>query len=175
MAPDLFGTVAVKASRGMVPAFWAAADEAWLDYTPPPETLEPLRGADEMETMFLVNRFVNHGIRYRSDTDLPGNPRDHWSTPAELLEEGAGDCEEFALFKRTLLLNLGFDPQSVWLVVLYDMVVRQHHATLVVLHNGAGRVLDNRTDNVYALEYLTDVMPYMSMGATGVYLHGRPA
>lgn len=57
---------------------------------------------------------------------------DHWLTPAESLRLGAGDCEDWCIFVRALLLNglgEGF-KDKLWLVVARDLVTNQDHAIL---------------------------------------------
>lgn len=55
---------------------------------------------------------------------------DHWQTPEETLELGTGDCEDWCLFIRALLLNGGIPPAKLWLLVCRDLVANMDHALL---------------------------------------------
>lgn len=72
----------------------------------------PLSEAEQLEA---VNRFFNHQARYVEDQKLWGQ-FDYWATPLEMLELGAGDCEDFALAKYFTLRLLGVPEQRLRLV-----------------------------------------------------------
>lgn len=56
--------------------------------------------------------------------------RDDWQTPAETLDRGRGDCEDWAILVRSILLNGNADPKSLWLLIVEDLAIRRHHALL---------------------------------------------
>lgn len=90
-----------------------------------------------------VNAEVNSSIREQTDYQIHGMA-DVWSLPKA---GGAGDCEDFALLKRSKLLKMGW-PSSSLLVT----VVRDHagagHAVLTVTTNEGDFVLDNRAGSI---------------------------
>lgn len=53
------------------------------------------------------------GVRYQRET--PGS--EHWQTPDETIERGAGDCEDLAAYRCAELRATGEDPEAVVRVV----------------------------------------------------------
>ena len=97
-----------------------------------------------------VNEKVNHAIRPMSDMDHWGVV-DQWDLPSD----GYGDCEDYALLKRKLLISLGLPRQALLMTVVKD----EHgdgHAILTVKTDHGEFVLDNMRENVVAW----DAVPY---------------
>lgn len=88
-----------------------------------------------------INTFVNQAITYRSDMEVWG-VEDYWTLP--LSQHGViyGDCEDYALEKRAMLLAAGVPPQDVRLALVWSRLTG-HHAVLVLNVDGADYVLDN--------------------------------
>src|SRR5271154_1141528 len=55
-----------------------------------------------------VNRWVNANVEPETDTDHWGLA-DRWDFPID----GKGDCEDYALLKRKMLIELGFPRQAL--------------------------------------------------------------
>lgn len=72
-----------------------------------------------------VNRFFNTNIRYASDKEIWG-VEDYWATPEELLEKGAGDCEDYAIAKYFALLQLGISDSRLKMVYVRHRDVDAH-------------------------------------------------
>ena len=88
-----------------------------------------------------VNTFVNSSIKPSSDMDLY-HTTEFWAYPTT-----AGDCEDYVLLKKRLLVKLGFNSDELLITVLLD----EHgegHAVLTVLTQNADLILDNRRDEV---------------------------
>ncbi len=85
--------------------------------------------------MCAVQREVNTRIQYKSDPK--GN--DLWKV---LLKRGVlfGDCEDYALTKRALLVEAGFPMGAVWPVIC--MRGKQPHMVTVVRTGNGDYVLD---------------------------------
>lgn len=92
-----------------------------------------------------VNAFVNRAIAETTDQALHGRD-DVWSLPSE-----AGDCEDYALLKRHLLLRRGW-PSGVLLLASARDRRGEGHAVLLVASGGRFHVLDNRTNAIRRLE-----------------------
>jgi len=167
MTPEIFGFVTHKTS--MVPSDWRDAVDQWVALEMDPAQIEPLRDPDPLVMMSRTTVYVNSVIAYGRD-----GPEDHWATPEHLLTTLRGDCEDFAMFKLSVLLNLGFDPEKLWVCVVYDAIARQHHAFLLVFHDGTYWILDNRTSNVIREQDLEAITPIMTLGTNDDFLHGRP-
>jgi predicted transglutaminase-like cysteine proteinase len=91
-----------------------------------------------------VNRAVNGRIR-EVDDSLQHGAEDVWS----LATTGQGDCEDFALLKRQMLLDRGW-PSSVLLVTTASTPSGEGHAVLTVVTDAGDLVLDNKSPSVLA-------------------------
>lgn len=87
-----------------------------------------------------VNQRINGAIKPQSDMITNGVP-DHWDTP---LEEGktVGDCEDYALEKRHVLVAAGFPSQALSIAVVRTNRGEMHAILLVDTDRGE-LVLDN--------------------------------
>ena len=91
-----------------------------------------------------VNRSVNAAIEPITDLEHWGQA-DRWDLPAD----GRGDCEDYVLLKRKMLLERGLPRQALLVTVVID---RQGdgHAVLTVKTDHGDFVLDNMRDDVLA-------------------------
>lgn len=102
-----------------------------VDLTPP-----------AMKEIERVDKWVNAHVKPVSDMEHWG-VIDQWDYPAD----GKGDCEDYALFKRKILIGEGFPRQGLLMTVVKD----EHndgHAILTVKTNAGDFVLDNLNDEV---------------------------
>jgi len=91
-----------------------------------------------------VNRSVNTAIEPVTDQEHWG-VADRWDIPAD----GKGDCEDYVLLKRKMLVERGFPRQAL----LVTVVVDGHgdgHAVLTVKTDHGDFVLDNMRDDILA-------------------------
>lgn len=92
----------------------------------------PIEMTDQRRTQLeRVNAIVNTTIEPREDLD-----GDQWSIGALV-----GDCEEYVLAKREMLLRLGWPRSALRITVVHDGV--GYHAVLVVATDAGEFVLDN--------------------------------
>jgi predicted transglutaminase-like cysteine proteinase len=98
-----------------------------------PERLAELQG---------VNAQVNRAVVEVSDLQHHGR-EDLWS----LAEDGRGDCEDFALAKRRLLIQRGW-PSSVLLITVVATASGEGHAVLTAVTDQGDFVLDNKSASV---------------------------
>lgn len=98
--------------------------------------------AKAMKTIREVNAWVNRNVEPISDEDHWGLV-DRWDFPAD----GRGDCEDFALLKRRMLIEQGFPRQALLMTVVKDEN-NDGHAILTVKTNHGEFVLDNLVDEV---------------------------
>lgn len=85
----------------------------------------------------LVNRVVNEATRYASDQSVYGRS-EYWT-----VADGRGDCEDYALAKRAMLLAEGADPRHLRLATAWTDR-REYHLVLVVTTDRGDLVLDAR-------------------------------
>ena len=89
-----------------------------------------------------INRWVNVSIQPLSDQKQWGL-EDRWSYP----DNGAGDCEDYALLKRRMLLEEDFPQQSLLLTVVRNQK-GEGHAVLMIRTDHGDFVLDNLSDEM---------------------------
>ncbi len=95
-------------------------------------------------TLVDVNRSVNAAIEPVTDQEHWGQA-DRWDIPTD----GKGDCEDYVLLKRKMLMERGFPRQALLVTVVID---RQGdgHAVLTVKTDHGDFVLDNMRDDILA-------------------------
>lgn len=118
-----------------------------------------------------VNRAVNAAVTYRSDRAVWGVD-DYWATPVEMAQQGAGDCEDFAIAKYWALRSLGLLDEQMQLVVLQDTRRQLFHAVLVVHTADGAYVLDNVSNRLLADTAYPQYQPIMSFAGSKNYIHG---
>jgi predicted transglutaminase-like cysteine proteinase len=89
-----------------------------------------------------TNTRVNASVKPRTDEQHWG-VEDRWDFP----DDGFGDCEDFQIFKRKLLVQAGLPRRALRIAVVIDEE-RAGHAVLMVRTDRGDLVLDNRTDAV---------------------------
>jgi predicted transglutaminase-like cysteine proteinase len=89
-----------------------------------------------------VNRRVNSTIRPMRDEDHWGHV-DRWNFP----DDGYGDCEDFQLLKRKLLVEAGLPRRALRMTVVIDGT-GGGHAVLTLRTTRDDLVLDNQTDAI---------------------------
>ncbi|MBL0402984.1 transglutaminase-like cysteine peptidase [Microvirga aerilata] len=89
-----------------------------------------------------VNQRVNSGIKAVTDADHFGVV-DTWGFP----DDGQGDCEDFQLLKRRLLVESGLPRRAMRMTVVIDEL-GEGHAVLMVRTNRGDFILDNKTSSI---------------------------
>jgi len=103
-------------------------------------TLDPLT----WRTILSVNREVNATISPMTDMELYG-VADYWDYPVS----GYGDCEDYQLLKRKLLVEAGLPQRAMRMTVVIDEK-NEGHAVLMIRTDRGDFILDNKTDAVVA-------------------------
>jgi predicted transglutaminase-like cysteine proteinase len=102
-----------------------------------------------IEDLVSVNRYVNEAVKPMTDLDHWGTV-EKWSYP----DDGYGDCEDYVLLKRRMLIQVGW-PRAALLIT----VVRDHndegHAVLTVKTDRGEFILDNQAE---------DILPWFETG-----------
>jgi len=89
-----------------------------------------------------VNKWVNETIKPLSDLEHRG-VAEHWSYP----DDGYGDCEDYVLLKRRILIQSGWPTDSLLVTVVRDKN-GEGHAVLMVITDKGDYVLDNQTNDI---------------------------
>lgn len=96
-----------------------------------------------------VNNWVNDTIKPVTDLDHWGVV-ERWSYP----DDGRGDCEDYVLLKRRLLMQAGWPREALLITVVRDKK-NEGHAVLTVKTNLGEFILDNQE---------TEVLPWNKTG-----------
>jgi predicted transglutaminase-like cysteine proteinase len=91
-----------------------------------------------------VNRYVNAAIAPVTDQDLYGKV-ELWTYPTA----GKGDCEDYVLLKRRMLIARGW-PESTLLITVVRDENNEGHAVLTARTDQGDLVLDNKRDEILA-------------------------
>ncbi len=88
-----------------------------------------------------INRLVNDHIKPQTDLEIYG-VSERWTLPTT-----TGDCEDYALLKRKMLIDLGW-PQSALLLTVVRDELGEGHAILTARTAQGDFVLDNKIQQV---------------------------
>lgn len=89
-----------------------------------------------------INRHVNATIKPVTDQEQYG-VAEYWTYP----ESGQGDCEDYVLLKRRLLMQLGYPREALLITVVRDKK-GDGHAVLTVKTDRGDLALDNQVDEI---------------------------
>lgn len=89
-----------------------------------------------------VNRWVNDTVRPITDLDHWGVV-EKWSYP----DDGYGDCEDYVLLKRRLLISAGWPREALLITVVRDRK-DEGHAVLTVKTDKGEFILDNQAEEI---------------------------
>ena len=89
-----------------------------------------------------VNRWVNETIKPVTDLEHWGVV-ERWSYP----DDGKGDCEDYVLLKRRMLMQAGWPREALLITVVRDKK-GEGHAVLTVKTDKGDFILDNQADNI---------------------------
>ncbi len=117
------------------------------EYSPECET-KPLEARDVVlsqkawKDLLRINKWVNDSIRPITDLDHWGVV-ERWSYP----DDGYGDCEDYVLLKRKLLMQAGWPRQALLITVVRDKK-GEGHAVLTVKTDKGEFILDNQVEDI---------------------------
>jgi len=89
-----------------------------------------------------INRAVNTNVKPMTDMDHWGVV-ERWNYP----DDGYGDCEDYVLQKRKMLMQAGWPREALLITVVRDKH-NDGHAVLTVKSDKGEYVLDNQTDDI---------------------------
>ena len=168
--PDVFGSIALRVGNTRLDERWHTVEAAGVD-GPAGRFARSLTQRGKLGRLEAVNWYVNRRVTFMDDQQRWGRP-DVWSTAAQTLRSGKGDCEDYAIAKLQMLRRAGFSDHDLYLVIVKDLVSRQDHAVLVVRADGRMLVLDNGTDRVLDSDDLHDYRPILTFASYGTWTHG---
>ncbi|MDX2157613.1 MAG: transglutaminase-like cysteine peptidase [Hyphomicrobiaceae bacterium] len=89
----------------------------------------------------LVNRHVNRTVEPATDQEIYGE-MERWTLPGK-----RGDCEDYALLKRHLLMKRGWPASALLMTVVRDEK-GEGHAVLTARTSKGDYILDNKADDM---------------------------
>ena len=89
-----------------------------------------------------VNHWVNETVKPMTDMDHWG-VIEKWSLPTD----GYGDCEDYVLMKRKMLIDAGWPREALLITVVRDKK-GEGHAVLTVKSDKGEFVLDNQNESI---------------------------
>ena len=92
--------------------------------------------------LLWINTWVNGTIKPLTDIEHWG-VADRWSYP----DDGYGDCEDYVLLKRRMLIQSGW-PREALLVTVVRNESDEGHAVLTVTTDKGDYILDNQNKNI---------------------------
>jgi predicted transglutaminase-like cysteine proteinase len=126
------------------PIGWA---EFCVEYNPecktkPSMPRDVVLSAEAWKDLVRINLWVNSHVKPMTDMDHWGVV-ERWNYP----DDGYGDCEDYALQKRKMLMQAGWPREALLMTVVRDKN-GDGHATLTVKTDKGEYILDNQTDDV---------------------------
>jgi predicted transglutaminase-like cysteine proteinase len=137
--------------------------------------LQAANDADDEGKLIALNQFFNRRIHSREDGELWAQV-DYWASPLELLDKGAGDCEDFAIAKYFGLIALGMPVQKLRLVYVRAQMGGpggpvQAHMVLAYYPapNAEPMILDNLITDMRPASRRSDLSPVFSFNSEGLW------
>ncbi len=97
-----------------------------------------------------VNTWVNSLVTYQLDR-VVWRKKEKWNYPTQIGHKVFGDCEDYMLLKRKMLIDRGF-PQSALLITLVRTKDNSSHAVLTVVTTTGEYVLDSLNNKIVRWE-----------------------
>ncbi len=129
----------------------AKAPIGWIEFcieydpeckTKPSAPRDVVLSAAAWKDLVRVNHWVNTNIKPMTDMEHWGVV-ERWNYP----DDGYGDCEDYALLKRKMLLKAGWPREALLMTVVRDKQ-GDGHAILTVKTDKGEFILDNQTDDI---------------------------
>jgi predicted transglutaminase-like cysteine proteinase len=110
--------------------------------TRPMEARDVVLTPEAWRDLVRVNQWVNTNIRPLTDLEHWGVV-ERWSYP----DDGYGDCEDYVLLKRRMLMQAGWPRQALLITVVRD-ARGDGHAVLTVKTDRGEFILDNQAEDI---------------------------
>jgi predicted transglutaminase-like cysteine proteinase len=137
--------------------------------------LASLAEADAATRLDVMNRFYNRRIAFADDAQV-WRVEDHWASPLETLQQGMGDCEDYAIAKYFGLVALGMPASQLRLVYVRLQVggaggASQPHMVLAYYASASAEplILDNLVSEIRPASRRPDLTPVFSFNSEGLW------
>jgi predicted transglutaminase-like cysteine proteinase len=130
---------------------------------------------DEPGKLRALNDFFNRRIQPKEDIEVWGQG-DYWASPLEMLEKGAGDCEDYSIAKYFSLVAIGIPVSKLRLVYVRAQIggpggAVQAHMVLAyyAAPNAEPLILDSLIGDVRPAGRRPDLSPVFSFNSEGLW------
>jgi predicted transglutaminase-like cysteine proteinase len=124
--------------------------------------IDRMKGLPAKEKIEKVNNLLN-AVPYVDDQKRFGY-HGYWAaTPERFFREG-GDCKDYALAKYASLKALGFSPEQLRIMFVFDKIKNVAHAILIVNNT---YVLDNQNRDIELVTEIDQYEPLFSLNNGG--------
>jgi len=137
--------------------------------------LAGLSDAEDLKRLDAVNRFVNQRIVFGDDQQV-WQMADYWASPLETLNQGMGDCEDFAIAKYFSLMGAGVAASRMRLVYVRLQLggssgISQAHMVLAyyATPDAEPLILDNLVTEIRTASRRPDLTPVFSFNSDGIW------
>ena len=134
----------------------------WLSF------LQDISHLDSDEQIRKVNVYANKK-EYILDLENYGLS-DYWATPKQFLHNN-GDCEDYAIIKMMSLKQLGFNVNTMRVVVVQDTNQKTAHAVMSIDRRDDILILDNQIEEVISHRNIFHYVPVYSVNENGWWMH----
>ncbi len=125
-----------------------------------------LKHAEKRIQIMEINRFLNDW-KHLPEAD---DEQSRWITPLEFVSNG-GTARDFAVMKYVSLTELGFDPASMRIVIVNDVLRDRNHAVLSIRYRGTQYILDSLNNTLLEERLVTYYLPLYSVNNTTRWAH----
>lgn len=131
----------------------------------------------EIQLLVEINNKWNRSIMASTDLAVWG-VEDYWATPAETLQKGQGDCEDFAIGKMFSAIEAGISPAKLRLIAVELTHLNGSKESHMVLGYYASRnseplILDNLVSFIKPVSQRTDLAERLSIGFEGIFVNNK--
>jgi len=133
-----------EATRAPIGWVEFCSDRPWECKVSPTAPRDVVLSQKAWKDMVRINRFVNGRVRPMTDLEHYGVV-EKWAYP----DDGYGDCEDYVLLKRRMLMEAGWPREALLITVVRDRK-GDGHAVLTVKTDQGEFVLDNQNEDIVA-------------------------
>jgi predicted transglutaminase-like cysteine proteinase len=131
-----------EATRAPIGWIEFCAQRSWECKVAPTAPRDVVLTAKAWKDLARINRLVNTRIRPMTDAEHHGVV-EKWSYP----DDGYGDCEDYVLLKRRMLMEAGWPREALLITVVRDQK-GDGHAVLTVKTDKGEFILDNQNEEI---------------------------
>lgn len=132
--------------------------------------IDSLRNQPIEVQLTKVNDFFNQ-FQYESDMEARG-VEDYWKSPEEFIEDGGGDCEDYALIKYFTLIVLGVPTERLRITYVISTSLKQAHMVLAYYATPEAEplILDSLDSKILKASLRPDLKPVYSFNGEGLWM-----